>query len=145
MSEENKPYLIISKECDEIQINIKRTKPYMELQQENKQLKEKVGELTQSLNEQMKETNKENLDCSKYAIENQQLKDKINTYENPEDLTLMFMYCDEKAKDKIKQLKEVIEEVRECIEREGLYYLDLTNQKIWGERLLKILDKAKGE
>jgi hypothetical protein len=44
--------------------------------------------------------------------ENKKLKDKINTYENPEDLTLMFMYCDEKAKDKIKQLKEVIEEVR---------------------------------
>ena len=48
--------------------------------------------------------------------ENKQLKDKINTYENPEDLTLMFMYCDEKAKDKIKQLKEVIEEVREYID-----------------------------
>ena len=40
MSEENKPYLIISKECDEIQINIKRTKPYMKLQQENEQLKD---------------------------------------------------------------------------------------------------------
>ena len=39
MYEENKPYLIISKECDEIQINIKRTKPYMKLQQENQQLK----------------------------------------------------------------------------------------------------------
>lgn len=39
MSEENKPYLIISKECDEIQINIKHTKPYMKLQQENQQLK----------------------------------------------------------------------------------------------------------
>ena len=47
--------------------------------------------------------------------ENQQLKEKINTYEKPEDLTLMFMYCDEKAKDKINQLKEVIEEVREYI------------------------------
>ena len=41
-----------------------------------------------------------------FKEENRRLKDKINTYENPEDLTLMFMYCDEKAKDKIKQLKE---------------------------------------
>lgn len=80
-----------------------------QLEQENQQLKEKVGELTQSLNEQMKETNKENLDCSKYAIENQQLKEKINTYENPEDLTLMFMYCDEKAKDKVKDLNEKVD------------------------------------
>ena len=47
--------------------------------------------------------------------ENQQLKEKINTYENPEDLTLMFMYCDEKAKDKIKGLKEVIDEAREYV------------------------------
>ena len=143
ISEEQVLHIKLSFEINQELIHL--MKRIIEIQQENKQLKEKVGELTQSLNEQMKETNKENLDCSKYAIENQQLKDKINTYENPEDLTLMFMYCDEKAKDKIKQLKEVIEEVRECIEREGLYYLDLTNQKIWGERLLKILDKAKGE
>ena len=40
MSEEKKPYLIINEECDEIRINIKHTKPYMKLQQENKQLKE---------------------------------------------------------------------------------------------------------
>lgn len=38
--------------------------------------------------------------------ENQQLKAKIKTYEDPEDLTLMFMYCNEKAKDKIKELEE---------------------------------------
>ena len=34
-----------------------------------------------------------------------QLETKINTYENPEDMTLMFMWCDEKAKDRIKQLE----------------------------------------
>lgn len=44
--------------------------------------------------------------------ENQQLKEKINTYEDPEDLTLMFMYCNEKAKDKIKELKEENEELK---------------------------------
>ena len=42
--------------------------------------------------------------------ENQELKSKIETYEDPEDLTLMFMYCDEKAKDKIKELKKQLEE-----------------------------------
>lgn len=82
--------------------------------------------------------------------ENKQLKDKINTYENPEDLTLMFMYCDEKAKDKIKQLKEVIEEVREEIEKSiliegvretGVGYYE--NIKVNKTKLLQILDKAK--
>ena len=38
--------------------------------------------------------------------ENQQLKEKKKTYEDPEDLTLMFMYCNEKAKDKIQELEE---------------------------------------
>lgn len=38
--------------------------------------------------------------------ENQQLKVKIKTYEDPDDLTLMFMYCNEKAKDKIKELEK---------------------------------------
>ena len=81
--------------------------------------------------------------------ENKQLKDKINTYENPEDLTLMFMYCDEKAKDKIKQLKEVIEEVRELRDQ----FIDENELSVWGNdslinfvnKLLQILDKAKGE
>ena len=78
--------------------------------------------------------------------ENKQLKEKINTYENPEDLTLMFMYCDEKAKDKIKQLKEVIEEVREYIE-ETISYKEILARDNWEYRvktMLEILDKVKG-
>lgn len=43
--------------------------------------------------------------------ENKELKEKINTYEDPEDLTLMFMYCNEKAKDKIKELHNKIDEI----------------------------------
>ena len=71
--------------------------------------------------------------------ENQQLKEKINTYENPEDLTLMFMYCDEKAKDKIKQLKEVIEEVKTAVD----YMIgNVDISEIHGTKLKQILDKA---
>ena len=80
--------------------------------------------------------------------ESNQLKDKINTYENPEDLTLMFMYCDEKAKDKIKQLKEVIEEVREYIENNIYYRVADGSRTLNGDNiddLLQILDKVKGE
>lgn len=87
--------------------------------------------------------------------ESNQLKDKINTYENPEDLTLMFMYCDEKAKDKIKQLKEVIEEVREYnnqIIKDTKDFYRPTEDKIYSgdclidiaEQNISILDKAKG-
>ena len=78
--------------------------------------------------------------------ENQQLKEKINTYENPEDLTLMFMYCDEKAKDKIKQLKEVIEEVRKYIEETpigSILEVHCGDEEEYTKPLLQILDKTK--
>lgn len=91
-----------------------------------------------------------------FKEENRRLKDKINTYEDPEDLTLMFMYCDEKAKDKIKQLKEVIEEVREYnnqIIKDTKDFYRPTEDKIYSgdclidiaEQNISILDKAKGE
>lgn len=38
--------------------------------------------------------------------ENKQLKEKLDEYENPEDMTLMYMWCTEKVKDENKQLKE---------------------------------------
>lgn len=50
------------------------------------------------------------LDVDEIYKENQELKEKIETYEDPEDLTLMFMYCDEKAKDKIRELEKQLEE-----------------------------------
>lgn len=45
--------------------------------------------------------------------ENQQLKDKINQYENPDDLTLFYMWLDEKTKDKIKELEEENKRLKE--------------------------------
>ena len=88
---------------------------------------------------------KQNQEIEQLQQENKQLKDKINTYENPEDLTLMFMYCDEKAKDKIKQLKEVLIELKTKIlglllkidEQDFL----VSEEEL--EKLLQILDKAK--
>lgn len=49
--------------------------------------------------------------------ENQQLKEELNKYTDPKDLTLMFMYCDEKAKDKIKCLEQENKQLKEQIEK----------------------------
>ena len=46
-----KTYLIINEEFDEIQINIKHTKPYIKLQQENTQLKSVLKEIREKLKE----------------------------------------------------------------------------------------------
>lgn len=38
--------------------------------------------------------------------ENKKLKEQINQYENPDDMTLFYMWLDVKAKDKIKELQQ---------------------------------------
>ena len=47
------------------------------------------------------------------ALEIARLNERINDYENPDDMTLMFMWCDEKAKDKIKDLQTKIDKAIE--------------------------------
>ena len=71
--------------------------------------------------------------------ENNQLKEKINTYEDPEDLTLMFMYCNEKAKDKIKELHNKIDKAIEIIESYNLGKYDYSIPPIGIIELLEIL------
>lgn len=91
------------------------------------------------------------LDLDGLLRENQELKEKIKTYEDPEDLTLMFMYCDEKAKDKIRELKKQLEDKEERLERLRISAighaereLDLENQQKefikWLEDYLNLFD-----
>ena len=42
--------------------------------------------------------------------ENQELKEKLDKYENPEDMTLMMMWCTEQVKDENKKLKKQLED-----------------------------------
>ncbi len=69
-------------------------------------------------------------------LENQELKQKINTYENPNDLTLIFMYCNEKARDMIEELKKELKEKDDFInklqatkDRLDKYDYERTNQQ----------------
>ena len=41
------------------------------------------------------------------------LQEKVDQYENPNDLTLFYMWLDEKAKDKMKQLQKKYERMKE--------------------------------
>ena len=56
-------------------------------------------------------------ELQKVQQKNQQLKEQLNKYTDPKDLTLMFMYCDEKAKDKIKCLEQQNQQLKEHIEK----------------------------
>lgn len=92
--------------------------------------------------------------------ENQQLKKQIKQYTDPDDLTLMFMYCEEKAKDKIKELKEKLETSekarKEAIDklRKGITFCENDSQYAYKicvqainreKEVLNILDIDKGE
>ena len=51
----------------------------------------------------------------------ERLNKKIEQYENPEDMTLMFMWCDEKAKDEIKRLNKENEELKHKLKLKNSY------------------------
>ena len=80
-----------------------------QLQQENKQLKEDVGKFVNDINELQKELNKENLECSKYVIENQKLKKQLEEEKKLKNKLLIYnadiMYHSKKF---IKYLKDEI-------------------------------------
>ena len=57
---------------------------------------------------QFTQTHNESVDIQK---ENKELKEKLDEYENPEDMTLMMMWCTEQARDKIKELERQLEEL----------------------------------
>lgn len=62
----------------------------------------------QSLNAEYERNKKER----EMKEEIERLNKKIEQYENPEDMTLMFMWCDEKAKDEIKRLNNIINKAK---------------------------------
>lgn len=77
-----------------------------------------------------------------------ELKTKINTYENPKDLTLMYMYCDEKAKDEIKELQNRIDKAIEYINKnwDSSSYIDATlKNKVAELNITELLEILKGE
>ena len=65
--------------------------------------------------------------------ENKQLKEQLDKYENPEDMTLMYMWCTEKVKDENKQLKDNWNELKKCVidlfnNSQDITYLDVLSK-----------------
>ena len=57
-------------------------------------------------------------DIKQLQQENEKLKKKLNKYESPEDMTLMYMWCTEKVKDENKKLKNQQKEFIKYLEEE---------------------------
>lgn len=65
--------------------------------------------------------------------ENQELKEKLDKYENPEDMTLMMMWCTEKVKDENEKLKEEITNLSKDVDMWNAKYNDMFDEN----RMLK--------
>lgn len=79
----------------------------------------------------------------KLQQENEKLKEKINQYENPDDLTLFYMWLDTKAKDKMKQLQQRNEKAIEYIKNRSFDEVSIgpfDNDFNCKENLLNILE-----
>ena len=63
---------------------------------------------------QFSKTHNESVDIRK---ENQELKKQLDKYENPEDMTLMMMWCTEKVKDENQALKKQVDEYKKELEK----------------------------
>lgn len=84
------------------------------------------------------------IDCYEKDIEHiKELEQRIKTYEDPEDLTLMFMYCDEKAKYKIKDLQQRIDKAIDDIDK---LEKDIMNNTIIGfNQFIPVFNKIKND
>lgn len=67
--------------------------------------------------------------------ENKILKEKLDKYENPEDMTLMMMWCTEKVKDENQELKKQLENKYKKVGT-------LTNEILYEENT-KLVDENK--
>lgn len=77
---------------------------------------------------------KENYQTVKKLLqENQELKEKLDKYENPEDMTLMMMWCTEKVKDENEKLKEEITNLSKDVDMWNAKYNDMFDEN----RMLK--------
>ena len=81
------------------------------------------------------------------VIENQEkiirdLQERINEYENPDNLTLFYMWIDNKAKDKMKDLQQRIDKAIEYIENTyigSILEVHCGEEEEYTEPLLEIL------
>ena len=96
-----------------------------DLLKENNELKDKVKELSGWDKNKDTRNSRQRITIKNLLKKNQQLKEQLNKYTDPKDLTLMFMYCDEKAKDKIKCLEQENQQLKEQIEKYQLQNFNL--------------------
>lgn len=88
---------------------------------------------------------KENCQTVKKLLqENQELKEKLDKYENPKDMTLFAMWCTEKVKDENEKLKEEITNLSKDVDMWNAKYNDMFDEnKRLKEENTKLINQQK--
>ena len=81
----------------------------MRLHVENQELKEKFKATNKGLQKVVLKRKKWKYGYQLARCEIKELKEKLDKYENPEDMTLFTMWCTEKVKDENEKLKKQLE------------------------------------
>lgn len=81
----------------------------MNLIEENQELKEKFKATNKGLQKAVLKRKKWKYRYQLARCEIKELKEKLDKYENPEDMTLFVMWCTEKVKDENLELKKQLE------------------------------------
>ena len=74
--------------------------------------------------------------------ENKKLKEKLDKYENPEDMTLFTMWCTEKVKDENKKLKDNWKNLKQIIKKKFVAQGGFTSYE-WNDLLNDLLNKMQ--
>mgnify|MGYP007005519236 FL=1 len=109
----------------------------MQLDVENQELKEKFKTTNKGLQKAVLKRKKWKYRYQLARCEIKELKEKLDKYENHEDMTLFAMWCTEKVKDENMELKKQLEEKENiacdwkdsCLENAGKIEILETQQK----------------
>ena len=111
---------ITPQECKQILDYITNLQQAFENSYTEEQLDFAVNEVKDQLKAEQQLTNQLRNEIDKLRVknyelqqENEQLRTQVNTYENPDDLTLFYMWLDEKAKDKMKHMENEIRQLKQ--------------------------------
>ncbi len=96
----------------------------MRLHVENQELKEKFKATNKGLQKVVLKRKKWKYGYQLARCEIKELKEKLDKYENPEDMTLFTMWCTEKVKDENLELKKQLEEINNFIKKSGFVNIE---------------------
>ena len=108
----------------------------------NKEIEELLNMLKKCAREDKATLKLNEIACKTILSYIEQLENKVDQYENPDDLTLFYMWINEKAKDKMKQLENNRDKALKIIDN---YELGKYDYSIPSGGIIELREALKGD